>query len=937
MSTNQYHASASLRLCLLGSCAVLALAAPARAQNVMGPCALVPSQPGNAFLNVNVGTQGQGGPGSTSEGPGHAGTQGGPGANLTYGVTMPLIWAALLSEGGNGGNGSNAGSLDPAGRNGGGVGVLGGQGGNVTITTSAPITLPPSSVGTTEGAVCGYSAGGTGGEAGLSQNNGPLHASGQGGAGGTVSVTIGSAVTAAVAGVIAQSVGGAGGDGKANTTVFGTYARQAGPGAVGGEVDVTVTSAISSAGIGISAASGGGNGGTGGDNGWSGGTDWKAGAGGDGGDGGPVTVTLSGSVATGAVSAAPIIPIAAPGILAQSYGGLGGAGGGGGDGAAGGLGGTGGPVTVNLGGTITTLAPSSPGVVAQSFGGQGAPGGSGTNGGAGGGGGGGGTVTIQSTSGSITTGTAAAPSDDAAGVLAQSVGGGGAWGGNAIGSWTEIGGTGGVGAVGSTVTVNLQTAIQTYGSRSQGILAQSIGGGGGTGGDATGSGTIFDLTVGGSGAGGGNGGQVNVFSSGPIATAGEQSPGILLQSIGGGGGAGGSGYGSVRGEYFGMQISLGGTGGGAGNGGPIGLVGGQTDTNAGIIWTSGSESAGILAQSIGGGGGKGGPSSATAISQGGGGGGYLSITHSLGGSGGSGGDGGGVTLENGGMILASGAGSRGMLAQSIGGGGGDAKATSNAGHAFVPIDIEEVVGGTAGSYGSGGAVSIGSAGLIVTTGADGDAILAQSIGGGGGTTGAGDGISTSSISVKGTLGASDTPVSSQLPPPGGYGGTVSVSNTGSVLTLGDGASGMIAQSIGGGGGRVGGGAGNSGSSPFSASVRLGESGGLGASGAGVTTTIVNVANGGPILTFGADAAGIVAQSIGGGGGLFGKAASSIGSLKSTGDGGNGVSSAASGLANSLLPDWRRRATPPRWPIWLGWRIPCSATPSHPAHRHCLRC
>jgi hypothetical protein len=893
MATSQYHPSANLRFCLLCSCAVLALMAPARAQSILGPCGLLQPPAENAIFNLSIGTQGQGGPGSTFEGPGHAGTQGGPGASLTYGATTPLNWVALLSEGGNGGNGSNAGSGDPAGSNGGGVGVPGGQGGNVTITTSAPVMLPSSAVGTARGAVCAYSAGGIGGEAGLSQNSGPRHPSGHGGGAGTVSVTIGSAVTSAVGGVIAWSVGGAGGDGKANTTAFGTYAGQAGPGAAGGEVDATVTSTIGSAGIGVSAASGGGNGGTGGDNGIDGGTNWKAGAGGDGGDGGPVTVTLSGSIATDDV-------IAAPGILAQSYGGLGGAGGGGGGGAPGGLGGLGGPVTINLGGTITTQTDSSPGVVAQSFGGQGAPGGSGTSGGAGGAGGDGGTVTVQSSNGSITTGMATVPSEDAPGVLAQSVGGGGAWGGNAIGSLTEIGGTGGVGAAGSTVTVNLQTAIQTYGSRSQGILAQSIGGGGGTGGDATGAGTIFDLTVGGSGAGGGDGGQVNAFSSGTIATAGEQSPGILLQSIGGGGGAGGSGYGSVHGEYFGMQISLGGTGAGAGNGGTIGLADGQTDTNAGVIWTSGAESAGILAQSIGGGGGKGGPSSATAISQGGAGGGYLSVVHSIGGSGGSGGDGRGVTLENGGMILASGAGSRGILAQSIGGGGGDggdAKATSNAGKALVPIDIQDVVGGTIGSYGSGEAVSIGNAGLVVTTGADGDAILAQSIGGGGGTTGAGDGTSTSSISMKATLGASDMPVSGQRPVPGGNGGTVSVSNTGSALTLGDGASGMIAQSIGGGGGRVGGGAGNSGSSPFSATVRLGESGGLGASGLGATTTVVNATNGGSILTFGADAPGIVAQSIGGGGGLFGKAVSSIGSLKSTGDGGNGVSSAASGLAD----------------------------------------
>jgi hypothetical protein len=82
------------------------------------------------------------------------------------------------------------------------------------------------------------------------------------------------------------------------------------------------------------------------------------------------------------------------------------------------------------------------------------------------------------------------------------------------------------------------------GLQSDGIVAQSIGGGGGTGGDASGTGAGINMTIGGSAGAGGNGGNVMV-SSGPgdlVSTTGDHSVGLMLQSIGGGsGGTAGNG------------------------------------------------------------------------------------------------------------------------------------------------------------------------------------------------------------------------------------------------------------------------------------------------------------------------------------------------------------------------------------------------------------
>ena len=123
------------------------------------------------------------------------------------------------------------------------------------------------------------------------------------------------------------------------------------------------------------------------------------------------------------------------------------------------------------------------------------------------------------------------------------------------------------------------------------------------------------LSLGGSGAGGASAGQVSVHSGNAtyadnIFTAGDNSAGILAQSVGGGGGNGGvavslSGSQALLGS---AAVSLGGSGGTGSNGG------GTEVTSVGNITTLGNASDGIFAQSVGGGGGSGGFSAAITAS-----------------------------------------------------------------------------------------------------------------------------------------------------------------------------------------------------------------------------------------------------------------------------------------------------------------------------------
>jgi uncharacterized protein YhjY with autotransporter beta-barrel domain len=865
--------------------------AEAAAPATYSPCssAATPpvSTPAAPFI-VNIGNDGRGGPSSTFEGPGHAGTAGGPGSSLSFSGngTSPLGSISLYSVGGVAGEGSDAGTGDPLGSNGGGVGMPGGNGGSLLVSVSVPVSL--NIPGSVAGGVCAYSAGGNGGEAGLPQQNGPKHPSGSGGEGGTIAVTNSSTISSQAAGMIAWSQGGSGGVGKSAdaTSHSNSIAGDGGAGttssqdpATGFSVNVTNVGSITSNQAGILAVSQGGNGGAGAFG------VLYSGNGGSGASGGSVFVTNNGTIAT--------LQDSAPGIYAQANGGVGGAGGGGGgqNGSTGGAGGNGGQILITLGANsiISTGGPGStagqdaPGILAQSFGGQGVVGGSsGDGGGTGGTGGDGGSITVQG-GGTITTGSSTNPQTNAQGIFAQSIGGHGGQGGATLGN-NQIGGSGGVATNGGPVIVNISANVTTYGARGQAVLVQSIGGGGGNGGDATINGKYVNLAIGGSGSGGGTGGDITAESVGTLETERDNSTGILLQSIGGGGGQGGAGKGNLTTTLFGIGFSAGGSGGAGGDGETVGMIssnGIDLPTNGGVILTTGAESTGILGQSIGGGGGKGGPSVSDVapdkIA--------LVLDFSFGGAGGVAGSGKSVMLANSGLILAGGAGSEGLFGQSVGGGGGDggdASAVASAAAKGVGITITHTLGGSGGGDGAGGPVSLANTGLIITTGVDGDAMMGQSIGGGGGRTGTGDGVSQDDIKSTTILGSSGM---------GGYAGAVTLVNgdqarDGAIVTLGDGAAGMMAQSIDGGGGRVGGMAGNS-QGTFSATMTLGATNAAAAAASGNAPS-VNVTSYSPILTFGADAPAIVAQSIRGGGGLAGKGATSLEYAQSVGDGGNGT-------------------------------------------------
>ena len=448
------------------------------------------------------------------------------------------------------------------------------------------------------------------------------------------------------------------------------------------------------------------------------------------------------------------------------------------------------------------------------------------------------------------------------GIIAQSVGGGGGNGGFAVGgafsdsgeTKSTVGGGGaGGGGKGGVVEVDNTGMIIINKMGSVGILAQSIGGGGGTGGFAAGaafgSGDKVSSTVGGgSGGSASDGGQVTVNNSktGLIQTFQDNSTGILAQSIGGGGGNGAFSLSAAGGSGDGLNQSVGGSGGMGGKGGLV------TVTNAGQIQTDGALSYGIYAQSIGGGGGKGGFSVAGTFTSGAG------LTTTVGGTGGNGGVGGDVVVNNTGTIMVNGAGSVGVFAQSVGGGGGAAGFAGGLGLSAVGT-LKSTVGG-AGGGGNGGNVTVTSTGSIETKGADSVAVIAQSIGGGGGSNAFSIGVQTGALDGAFLqIGASGTGAQ-------GTNGNVVVNISGGMtMTNGDLSYGLLSQAIGGGGGN----AALSVPDPLTVGVggvvqALGATGSVDGNG-----NPLNVQYSNNTQTVGAGAIGYVAQTIGGGGGTSG--------------------------------------------------------------------
>jgi hypothetical protein len=794
-----------------------------------------------------------------------------------------------------------------------------GKGGSVTLISNGNLTTS----GHLAGGITAISAARGGGKSGnsviagvdafsLSDMTGG--SGGQGGIAGSVKVDNSGIIETGGDlgyGILAASVGSGGGasgtsaSGKISVlNLGGDKAGTGGSGGTGGAVTVTTetSSQITTAGdkaTGVLALSVGGSGGAGGSV-YSGslsflnGNASVGGAGGDGGTGGSATVTNQGQITTSGN--------AAQGIVVMSVGGHGGTGG----------------LAVN--GNISAAPPDLPDIdIAFTIGGDG---------------GNGGKAGKASVNNAGKINTAGFKSD---GISAFSIGGSGGSGGivysgnldistsGTVNMSVDVGGSGGGGGSSGETDVTNSSSVTTAGHKSSAIYAQAVGGNGGSGANSylgsvnAGSpgGLTATVSVGGSGGDGASGGDISVTNKGSLSTSGGDAHGIFAHSIGGNGGDGGSGIGFLgnfvlSGENYTkaeFNTRVGGSGGSSMNAGQVTIV------NDGTIKTANDNSYGIFAQSVGAGGGYGGGAGSYFF-------GYtkkpdggelpenkgFSLDVNLGGSGGAGGDGNDVTVTNNHSITTAGDTSYAIFAQSVGGGGGHGgsgepglegwladvydtvekvSAVKEVAEEFEKIYKKEWhelflegftvdVGGSEGANGNGGDVSVTNAGTLTTTGKSSTAIYAQSVGGGGGSGGDGSQELLTSITVAGKASG------------GGDGGAITVGNSGTINTSGDGALGIFAQSVGGGGG-------DAGEIESSIVKEIGNlpqtlgaqafgdaDGGKGGNGGAVTIT-----SDGSITTAGAAAHGIFAQSVGGGGGSAGELTVSNGQGRIGSEGGTG--------------------------------------------------
>src|SRR5690606_14089694 len=135
-----------------------------------------------------------------------------------------------------------------------------------------------------------------------------------------------------------------------------------------------------------------------------------------------------------------------------------------------------------------------------------------------------------------------------------------------------------------------------------------------------------------------------------------------------------------------------------------------------------------------------------------------------------GGNGAAVTIDSSATISTSGQYAHGMVAQSIGGSGG----------AGAIADSIVALGGAGGAGGYGETVTITGASNVSTSGDSAIGVIAQSIGGGGGTAGSASGL----FSVGGSVTSS-----------GNNNASTVIVSVNSVNTKGDGAIGILAQSV----------------------------------------------------------------------------------------------------------------------------------------------
>ena len=482
--------------------------------------------------------------------------------------------------------------------------------------------------------------------------------------------------------------------------------------------------------------------------------------------------------------------------------------------------------------------------------------------------------------------------DNSRGILAQAVGGGGGTGGK-LGGVLALAADGGDGGQADTAQAILSGSVTTQGAGSASVTVQSIGGGGGTGADSNGV-----IAVGGGGGTGGNAGValVDLVNAFRISTQGDFSYGLLAQSVGHGGGDGGTSFSFAEGPPV---AAVGGSGGGAGSGGDV-RVRSTGAAQAALITTAGENADAVLAQSIGGGGGTGGSAYAVDIGP---------AAIAIGGSGGVGGNAGQVDVElSGTQLQTAAAHSFGIKAQSISGGGGSAgNATSF--DAGLILATSFSLGGRGGVGGDSGDVSLALTGASVLTGGsvngiditsdevtDAHGIVAQSVAGGGGVGGSSFAKSIS-IATVGVDEINGMTISGAVGGDGGGAGdagraVIDLSAT-DVMTSGDASVGVFAQSVAGGGGL--GGTSSSDAELFgrlktfnpditgnslTISFSIGGGGGNGGSSAGAA---VRLADATAITTSGVDSHGVQLQSASGGGGNGSHAGASKGSFGAPGN------------------------------------------------------
>ncbi|OJW22140.1 MAG: hypothetical protein BGO51_15425 [Rhodospirillales bacterium 69-11] len=806
----------------------------------------------------------------------------------------------LLSQGGDSGRGGRTASLLQSRPK----GSVAGDGGAITITIADQALVSNSRTLSDTAPAFGIRAVSQGGQGDAGSTVGDFFSSmagdgSNGGAGGPVTIRLDGNVQAAgnsVTGVYAVSRGGPGGSGGRDNSWLDAFPGASGNGGAAGPVVMRIgpggsvtTSGADSPAVFLEAR--GGDGAAGGIGGGS-----LIYTGRVGGTGGSAQTTAEPSIRFENAGVVSTTGDRSSAVLLVSVGGNGGNGSPNGS-ATGGNGGAGGDVSGTNTGRLQTSGSGSFGLYGLSAGGIG---GNGTDnkgnilnlgGGNGGASGAAGDVRLVN-SGSITT-----TGDNASAMVGQSIGGG--WikdayrlpGGVQLGGSSSAAGAdtfalfggragaGGAGGAAGAVELTNNGQITTAGQGAFGILAQSLGGGGGNGGSAKVIGPGFAVALGGDGGVGGNGGAVTLRGGardGRITTVGDGATALFAQSVGGGGGIAGKADATSASIALGWSLALGGSGGGGGNGGRIDL------TNTSALATSGSNAAGIVAQSVGGGGGDAGSASASTTVFGGGEIPAIAATATIGGSGGSGGAGGSISVTNAASIITAGATSSGIKALSVGGGGGDgaaANSTSNLLGLTTNLGTAIALGGSGGGGGKGGDITIGNTGAIATAGDFSYGIGATSVGGGGGE--GSTGAASTAVGIKGqdalNLGLKFLPMAKAVTVDfalggsgggGGKGGNVTVTNGASLSTAGGNAYGVLAQSIGGGGGNAGGYSGG-GSGKLSAKVTVGGSGRAGGNGGDVTVT-----NGGTIQTLRDGSTAILAQSVGGGGGNGGSLAQS---------------------------------------------------------------